>query len=41
MKVQAAHVSKEDLSASCSKDFVQKGEFSGNSEAVDILETHC
>lgn len=37
MKVQAAHVSKEGLKRLLQKDFVQQGEFSGNSEAVDIL----
>lgn len=39
MKVQAAHVSKEGLKRLLQKDFVQKGEFSGNSEAVDILRS--
>lgn len=39
MKVQAAHVSKEGLKRLLQKDFVQQGEFSGNSEAVDILRS--
>lgn len=39
MKVQAAHVSKEGLMRLLQKEFVQKGEFSGNSEAVDILRS--
>ena len=39
MKVQAAHVSKEGLKRLLQKEFVQKGEFSGNSEAVDILRS--
>lgn len=39
MKVQAAHVSKEGLKRLLRKDFVQQGEFSGNSEAVDILRS--
>lgn len=39
MKVQAAHVSKDGLKRLLQKDFVQQGEFSGNSEAVDILRS--
>lgn len=39
MKVKAAHVSKEGLKRLLQKEFVQKGEFSGNSEAVDILRS--
>ena len=39
MKVKAAHVSKEGLKRLLQKDFIQKGEFSGNSEAVDILRS--
>lgn len=39
MKVQAAHVSKDGLKRLLQKEFVQKGEFSGNSEAVDILRS--
>lgn len=39
MKVKAAHVSKEGLKRLLQKDFVQKGEFSGNTEAVDILRS--
>ena len=39
MKVKAAHVSKEGLKRLLQKDFVQQGEFSGNSEAVDILRS--
>lgn len=39
MKVQAAHVSKEGLKRLLQKDFVQQGEFSGNSEALDILRS--
>lgn len=39
MKVQAAHVSKEGLKRLLQKDFVQQGEFSGNSEDVDILRS--
>lgn len=39
MKVQNVHVSKEGLKRLLQKDFVQKGEFSGNSEAVDILRS--
>lgn len=39
MKVQNVHVSKENLPRLLDKEFVQKGEFSGNSEAVDILRS--
>ncbi len=39
MKVKADHVSKAGLQRLLKKDFVQKGEFSGNSEAVDILRS--
>ena len=39
MKVKAAHVSKEGLKRLLQKEFVQKGEFSGNSEALDILRS--
>lgn len=39
MKVKAAHVSKEGLKRLLQKDFIQKGEFSGNTEAVDILRS--
>lgn len=39
MKVQAAHVSKDGLKRLLQKEFVQKGEFSGNSEALDILRS--
>ena len=39
MKVQAAHVSKEGLKRLLQKEFIQKGEFSGNSEALDILRS--
>lgn len=39
MKVQAIHVSKEQLPRLLDKNFIQKGEFSGNSEAVDILRS--
>ena len=39
MKVQAAHVSTAGLQRLLRKEFVQKGEFSGNSEAVDILRS--
>ena len=39
MKVKAAHVSKEGLKRLLQKEFIQKGEFSGNSEALDILRS--
>ena len=39
MKVKADHVSKAGLQRLLRKEFVQKGEFSGNSEAVDILRS--
>lgn len=39
MKVQAIHVSKDHLPRLLDKDFIQKGEFSGNTEAVDILRS--
>ena len=39
MKVQAVHVSKDHLPRLLDKEFVQKGEFSGNTEAVDILRS--
>lgn len=39
MKVQNVHVSKKNLPRLLDKEFVQKGEFSGNSEAVDILRS--
>lgn len=39
MKVQNVHVSKENLPRLLDKEFIQKGEFSGNSEAVDILRS--
>ena len=39
MKVQNVHVSKENLPRLLDKEFIQKGEFSGNTEAVDILRS--
>ena len=39
MKVQNVHVSKKNLPRLLDKEFVQKGEFSGNTEAVDILRS--
>lgn len=39
MKVQNVHVSKENLPRLLDKEFIQKGEFSGNSEALDILRS--
>lgn len=39
MKVQAVHVTKDGLKRLLQKDFIQKGEFSGNTEAVDILRS--
>ncbi len=39
MKVQNVHVSEKNLPRLLDKDFIQKGEFSGNSEAVDILRS--
>lgn len=39
MKVQNVHVSEKNLPRLLDKEFVQKGEFSGNSEAVDILRS--
>lgn len=39
MKVQNVHVSKKNLPRLLDKEFVQKGEFGGNTEAVDILRS--
>lgn len=39
MKVQNVHVSEKNLPRLLDKEFIQKGEFSGNSEAVDILRS--
>lgn len=39
MKVQNVHVSEKNLPRLLDKEFVQKGEFSGNTEAVDILRS--
>lgn len=39
MKVQAVHVTEGGLKRLLQKDFIQKGEFSGNTEAVDILRS--
>lgn len=39
MKVQNVHVSEKNLPRLLDKEFIQKGEFSGNTEAVDILRS--
>ena len=39
MKVQNVHVSEKNLPRLLDKEFIQKGEFSGNSEALDILRS--
>ena len=39
MKVQNVHVSKKNLPRLLDKEFVQKGELGGNTEAVDILRS--
>ena len=39
MKVQNVHVSEKNLPRLLDKEFIQKGEFSGSTEAVDILRS--